>query len=469
MAIALIILADLLERLKDLEAFYANTGVAPLEMVFKHCWNSNFISFHAVSGLWQAQLIIFLFAFLCGFLLLIGFRTQLFTVLSWVMMLSLHNRNVLILQGGDDLLRMVLFWAIFIPWGKKYSFDSLNTITVADALPIRSIALMGYLLQISYVYTSSALLKGAEWHTDFTAIYYAYSIDQIAYPITQLVYRYPDLLKCFTAGAFYFELLTPLLFFIPYKHAFFRTLGVVLIIGFHSINLFTLFIGLFPFIGVAVSLGLLPSSVMHTIEKHTENQKWLLSRFVLSVGSYAGQVVSWQPIKYGFSPFWSHLKTVFLIFVMVYIFDWNLSNIAKVPSKMPQQVKWFGYVLRLDQNWGMFAPAVLKDDGWFVYEGITSQNKHVDVRNPDKAMSYDKPKHVVATMKSDRWRKYGENLILAHNAYMQPYLCNYEKRVWNDAHPESKLDTLKIIFMSELSLPDYKLSTPEKRLLWMCW
>ena len=184
--VAIAILVDLLIRVSDLEAFYSDSGVLPLELLFRNGWNEYFVSVHTISGLWQVQLILFLFSFFCAFMLLIGYRTQLFTVLSWFMLLSLHNRNGFILQGGDDLLRMILFWCMFIPWGNRYSYDSiqLSGTRKNSMIPI-SIALFAYLLQISYLYTGSALLKGPEWSSEFTAIYYTYSLDQIACPFTK--------------------------------------------------------------------------------------------------------------------------------------------------------------------------------------------------------------------------------------------------------------------------------------------
>src|ERR1044072_3228821 len=163
--IAFVLMLDLGIRLSDLEAFYSNSGVVPLPMLFEHAWNPYFISIHTISGLWQVELVLFLIAFLFAILLFIGYRTQLFTFLSWFMLISLHNRNILILQGGDDLLRMVLFWSIFIPWGEHYSCDRLlNNNHPANENPqIRTAATIAYLLQVCYIYSGSALLKGPEW------------------------------------------------------------------------------------------------------------------------------------------------------------------------------------------------------------------------------------------------------------------------------------------------------------------
>src|SRR5207342_1437647 len=104
-----------------LEAHYANSGVLPLSVLFEHNWNPYFFSFHTASGLWHVQALYFLLAAIFAGCILLGYKTRLTTLLSWVFLLSLQNRNPLILQGGDDLLRMLLFWGIFLPWHKYYS------------------------------------------------------------------------------------------------------------------------------------------------------------------------------------------------------------------------------------------------------------------------------------------------------------------------------------------------------------
>ncbi len=43
---------------------------------------------------------------------------------TWLLFTSLCVRNPFIVHGGDDLLKMMLFWGIFVPWGARYSVDS---------------------------------------------------------------------------------------------------------------------------------------------------------------------------------------------------------------------------------------------------------------------------------------------------------------------------------------------------------
>ncbi len=464
--VACIILLDLSIRASDLEAFYSNTGAVPLSMVFQYKWNEFYWSFHTISGLWEVQLVLFLFSACCALLLLIGYRTRLMTILSWVMLLSLHNRNVIILQGGDDLLRMVLFWGMFLPWGKRYSCDRLLNKEDADVdTRIFTLATLAYVLQITYLYTGSALLKGPEWHTRLDALYYVYSLDQIAYPHTQLLYYYPQLLKVLTAIAFWFEMLVPVLFFIPYKNNWLRVSAVVLIIGFHGFNAFSLLIGFFPWIGMVAALGLLPTSFMDGFDERMRNWKGKVAQSFLGVSALFSGILKWKQTTDAPK---GMISQYILSVLTVYVFCWNAGNVSFNHYKLADEIRFIAYTLRLDQNWGMFAPGVFKDDGWFMMEATTAENKKIDLFHPNDSISYKKPASITAMFKNDRWRKYSENLIFISNNYMRGYFCNYYLKKWNAEHPGQQVTTLSIIYYSELTAPDYQYSIPKRDVLCNC-
>ncbi len=55
-----------------------------------------------------------------GALLAVGYRTRLMTVLNYVLITSLQARNIIILHGGDVLMKMICFWAMFLPLEKVF-------------------------------------------------------------------------------------------------------------------------------------------------------------------------------------------------------------------------------------------------------------------------------------------------------------------------------------------------------------
>ena len=132
------------------------------------------------------------------------------------------------------------------------------------------------------------------------------------------------------------------------------------------------------------------------------------------------------------------------------------------------EVKWFGFTFRFDQNWGMFAPTVLKDDGWYVLHATTVDNHEIDINREGLPLDYKKPASPLNYIKDDRWRKYGENISFKTNSIVRPYYCKYLIRKWNKDHPENTLRYLEIIYMKETTKPNYKYSYPTKEVLCHC-
>src|ERR1043166_2108274 len=179
--IAVIVLADLAIRAMDLRAQYTDEGFWPLSMVRKFGWAEGYWSLHTLNG--NAGYIYALFSIhaLFALMLLIGYQTRIATIALFLFTVSLHNRNVFILQSGDDLLRLTLFWGIFLPWNARYSLDVRQKV-ISDCA---SVPWFGFLLlQASVYFFSSCFKTGNDWHDEGSAIYYALSLEQLRIPIT---------------------------------------------------------------------------------------------------------------------------------------------------------------------------------------------------------------------------------------------------------------------------------------------
>ncbi|NES03254.1 MAG: hypothetical protein F6K22_10575 [Okeania sp. SIO2F4] len=112
---ALIIIVDLIQRFPDIKAHYTDFGILPRGPLIEQFLNPWLWSLHLFSGNVLFQGLLFTVAFICAIALLVGYRTQLFTILSWVLLAYLHSRNNIILNAGDYELRLLLFWGIFLP------------------------------------------------------------------------------------------------------------------------------------------------------------------------------------------------------------------------------------------------------------------------------------------------------------------------------------------------------------------
>jgi len=104
-----LVIADLLLRSRSLTAFYTDYGVLPRRAFFSD-YSGNY-SLHALSGEPWAVGLLFALAGAFALALVVGYRTRLVTLVSWVLLVSLHARNPMVLNSGDTLLRMLLFWS----------------------------------------------------------------------------------------------------------------------------------------------------------------------------------------------------------------------------------------------------------------------------------------------------------------------------------------------------------------------
>ncbi|RIJ37340.1 HTTM domain-containing protein [Pontibacter oryzae] len=473
-----IVLLDLAIRATDLEAHYANTGILPLHVLHQYLWLPQYFSLHALSGQWQAQLLLFVLAALAAFSLLLGYKTRTATVVSWLLLVSLQNRNPMITQGGDSLLRMLLFWGMFLPWGRYYAYDAINSVRTRlteQTTSYFSPASIAYILQIALVYFCTGLLKNSpEWRTDGTALYYALSLDQILMPGGKLIYQYPDLLRFLTLATVYTELILPFLLLIPFYTKFFRMVVVGVLVSLHIGISLTLFVGLFYLINIASVAGLLPASFMDWIDRRLmasyrrlrSGQFWPLVSYLDKLPGI--RVSVHLPNRASATRLRPYFLSAFIVFSLLYSIWWNLSTTNLPLRTLPDSSRWFGYLLRLDQHWGMFSPTVFKDDGWYVLEGKTATGNIIDLNQEGKALDHVKPASVMALFKNDRWRKYSENYLFVSNSYLRPYYCNYLVRRWNEAHPQAPIKNLEVVYMLEPSLPDYQVATPTRQVLCSC-
>jgi predicted DCC family thiol-disulfide oxidoreductase YuxK len=260
--LALLILGDLIHRSFDLRAFYTDFGVLPRWVLMQ---NSDLcLSLHAMSGSLAFQVTLFLIAGCCALMLLIGYRTRLATVLSWVFIVSLHDRNFLILQGGDDLLRMLLFWGMFLPLGARWSVD----FALAESAPPennrhRSMGSIALGIQILLIYWTSAFYKLGQpvWLEDGAGIYYALHLDYLA---TQTGHW---MREAFSMGTLSFlsyatlfaEFSVAALLVGTQLRSHWRLLAILIIVGLHVGFSLVLEVGIFPFVVFTALLAFVPT------------------------------------------------------------------------------------------------------------------------------------------------------------------------------------------------------------------
>ncbi|HBQ99665.1 MULTISPECIES: DCC1-like thiol-disulfide oxidoreductase family protein [unclassified Roseofilum] len=267
--LSLVLIADLLIRSRDIRDLYSNEGVLPTPVLFE-LLKPGYWSIHALSGQTIVQALLFSFALLMALGMLVGYRTRLATIASWALLISLHNRHPFVIFAADDVIRALMFWAMFLPLGATYSIDSaLNS--SREKLPKRILTGATFALhfQQCYIYMFSAAFKVSSsiWFPDGDAVYYAFSFDQYATPVAEWGLNFPPLMTLATHATLVIEWLGPLLLFVPFRTPIVRTLTVITFILLHISFGLGFEIGIFPFLSSASWLVFLPSEFWDYLEK----------------------------------------------------------------------------------------------------------------------------------------------------------------------------------------------------------
>lgn len=236
----------------DAAAFWSDAGALTRAQVFDYD-GLHRLSLYFLNGTPWFATVLMLVQAVFALMFMLGWRTRLASILSFVLWASLVNRGVLTLIGGDLLMSCLLFWAMFLPTGARFSVDA----ALASEPPPKdnrhlSWASAALLVQVMSVYFFSALLKSSpQWVPDYTAVYYALSLDRYATPLGLWLLDFPLLLKALTFFVWWLELLGPLLIFSPVLTRVFRLPIQLAFMAMHVGFLLCLELGHFPFVSLS--------------------------------------------------------------------------------------------------------------------------------------------------------------------------------------------------------------------------
>ena len=267
--LALVLLVDLARRLPWLSTFYSNEGLIPNHTML---WRPPFpriFSVFFMASMPEESAVWFAVAFVCFFIFLLGYRTRLFHVLSFVMTTSLHNRMLMAENWGGVAIGTLMLWTMFLPLGRRFSVDAVSAslrarpgetpaelkagVPLPDPRPVESLAVLGLLLQIAAIYWFNFVHKsGATWRTG-TAIYYVLHQERI---VTGLAVWLRDHLpfgamKALTFATLVIEATAPALVLAPFVWRWSRPLAAVLLASLHLGIMSLLNLGIFSLAMVA--------------------------------------------------------------------------------------------------------------------------------------------------------------------------------------------------------------------------
>ena len=267
--VAVILLVDFLfTRLPYFDLFYTDKGLLPVKRLLSSgtFWSStSSLNFISSSYFYQLGLFILALVFFC--LLLIGYKTRLALFGSWVLLASFQSRNFLILNSGDVLFLLMLFWALRLPLAEYFAIDSVFK-KVKKNKAVFSFNSVAFIFQILFVYYFTYLLKTDPIWKSGQGVYYALMLDNFRTVWGDILLQYPQLMKVLSIITYHIiESLVPFAFICLGFWWRFRVFLILVMCGFHlSLGLF-LHLGCFSWICMAGWLVFLPAEFWDTLSK----------------------------------------------------------------------------------------------------------------------------------------------------------------------------------------------------------
>jgi len=263
--IAVLVFVDVCVRFGAADSFYSSGGFLNADLAQYVSPDGYSLSYLSDSVGFQQSI----FLVLAGFAVLLGVGcfTRVATFGCWILLASIHVRNPFFLIGGDTLLRMMLFWSLFIPLGKMWSVDqwrrntddSQNGLGAVAGSVVCSVGTACLLMQVSLMYLTAGLSKwNAPWF-DGTAMEYIFRLDCYSRPLSAWVLQFPTLVSLLTRSTLVIELLFPLVIFLPFRTAQLRLAMIAVFWAFHIGIDLTMDVGKFTYVSMVAWLPFLPS------------------------------------------------------------------------------------------------------------------------------------------------------------------------------------------------------------------
>lgn len=185
-------LVDALIRLGSASFLLSDLGVMPRAVyytLFDISWNW---SVYLLSGRTEFVVVLLLLTASLGVLNLVGKSTRWSRVALWVLVASVQVRNPGLLDSADDLLRIMLFWDIFLPCGSSepVKVSSPATLGLQAQLTLT-------LLFTAFYMTSERFALAAQWGlaTQASSFPWFFAVERIVLVVLALALWWPRVRK----------------------------------------------------------------------------------------------------------------------------------------------------------------------------------------------------------------------------------------------------------------------------------
>ncbi|MCU4751534.1 HTTM domain-containing protein [Halobacteria archaeon AArc-curdl1] len=425
-SLALLILADLLLRSRNFTFFYTEHGVVPRSLARELSADYAF-SFYHLSTNTTVIAALFVIQALFAIQLLVGYRTTFATVVSFLFVVSLDHHNPLVLSYADVLFRLLMFWAIFVPLGERWSVDAIHR-RRKPRTAVAGIATAFILGQMVYMYVTNGIIKSVSstWRSG-NAAPRVLGLDEMTFLLGDTVRQFQTFLE-FGGLLWYVMMVCGWVLLVTY--GWYRMPFLLLYVGGHLSFALTVRIGAFAYVALAGLLLFVQTPVLDTLERWLrragERSPGLqsMSRHLESTRHRLRSAGARLPPPH---PRWTtdrvrqartrihgatlRLIIVTIVFVGVVLVAQTASVVADHDGSEPleevidrtvsetleettgvKQVNTVASAMAIDQpvGWGVFAPNPRTTDRYYVFSATTESGEYVDAYN-DRPLAYDRP------------------------------------------------------------------------------
>jgi hypothetical protein len=272
--LAIILLVDLFIRAQDIFVFYSDSGVLPRVALIEKIAPPWSVSLLLANGQPWFVIVYFAVTALVALCVLFGVRTKISLLAMWILTIGLYDRNPATNQAGEALFMAIQFWALFLPIERVWSVDAaVANSDTPDDLDRRNFASLGtfcYLVQLTFVYVMSGLLKTGDAWRDGTAVFYALSLESWVSGFGVWIRGFSSFGYVATYATIVLELAAPVFFFIPWRRDLFRFMICGLLCLMHIGFTASLHISIFGLTDIVALLPLLPGAAF------TRLRHWLI-------------------------------------------------------------------------------------------------------------------------------------------------------------------------------------------------
>ena len=369
-------------------------------------------------------------------LFMLGLYPRLMALLGSILLWLFNDRYQMVWFGWEQYAQVLLFVSIFLPSGDRLGLFPPRNAPSGNALGGPLVFVM--LFQIAFIYFFNGISKNGDHWMDGSAVQFALGSAEGQLSAGAWLMQQDGLGKLLTYGTLAWEILFPVLLFMPSAHKVFRLLAALSVPAFHwGLSLF-MDVGDFKFVALAVCLLLLPAFVWDKLWPKLQRVRVrafplpsLAARVPKWVVSVAAGVLVWvivgSNLKQSFQSRTDDRMKAWLGGGMVEEFVGTMQ-----PDGLPGRTFF-------TQHWHFFSPNPPSERGYLRVEITHLDGRHVAVFAGEEGMDELPTKTLRFLFQYLTYdRKDAKSEILAS------CLASREARMWHDAHPGQQAKNLTL-------------------------